>query len=129
MDAAEGLGAHLDISSDIHAIEHALSDNGREYCGRPLSQPYELYLAINQIEHRRTDIGSPQTNGFCERFHRTAKEEFFSVAFRKTFFESLAQQQADLDRYMAFYNQERAHQATGPGAARPIRRSSTALPR
>lgn len=91
-------------------VQHLLTDNGREYCGRPLSHPFELFLTINQIRHRRTDVGSPQTNGFCERFHRTVKEEFFSVAFRKTFYESVAQLQADLDRYMTFYNRERAHQ-------------------
>jgi transposase len=57
-------------------VDHLLTDNGREYCGRPLNHPFELFLAVNQIEHRRTDIGSPETNGFCERFHRTVKEEF-----------------------------------------------------
>ena len=87
-----------------------LTDNGREYCGRALQHPYELYLAISQIQHRRTQVGSPQTNGFCERFHRTLKEEFFAVAFRKTEYESLDQLQVDLDRYLAFYNRERAHQ-------------------
>jgi hypothetical protein len=51
-----------------------------------------------------------ETNGFCERFHRTVKEEFYAVAFRKTFYESLEQLQRDLDEYLAFYNQERAHQ-------------------
>jgi transposase InsO family protein len=91
-------------------IDHLLTDNGREYCGRPLSHPFELYLTINQITHRRTEIGSPETNGFCERFHRTVKEEFFAVAFRRTFYESVAQLQADLDTYVAFYNRERAHQ-------------------
>jgi hypothetical protein len=91
-------------------VEHVLTDNGREYCGRPLSHPFELFLAINQIEHRRTDIGSPQTNGFCERFHRTVKEEFFSVAFRRTHYGSVAQLQQDLDTYLDFYNRERAHQ-------------------
>ena len=91
-------------------IEHLLTDNGREYCGRPVGHPFELYLAIQQIEHRRTDIGSPETNGFCERFHRTVKEEFYAVAFRKTFYESLEQLQHDLDDYVAFYNRERAHQ-------------------
>jgi len=91
-------------------IEHMLTDNGREYCGRALQHPYELYLAISQIQHRRTQVGSPQTNGFCERFHRTLKEEFFAVAFRKTEYESLDQLQVDLDRYLAFYNRERAHQ-------------------
>ncbi len=91
-------------------IERVLTDNGREYCGRPLQHAFELYLAIQQIQHRRTDIGSPETNGFCERFHRTVKEEFYAVAFRKTFYESLDQLLRDLDRYLEFYNRERAHQ-------------------
>lgn len=91
-------------------IDHLLTDNGREYCGLPLHHPFELFLAVNQIEHRHTRVHSPGTNGFCERFNRTIKEEFFSVAFRKTFYESLDQQQADLDRYLEFYNRERSHQ-------------------
>jgi hypothetical protein len=91
-------------------VQHLLTDNGREYCGRAVHHPFELFLAISQIEHRRTDVASPQTNGFCERFHRTVKEEFFQVAFRKTLYESLDQLQADLDRYLEFYNRERAHQ-------------------
>ena len=91
-------------------VDRVLTDNGREYCGRPLQHFYELFLALNQIEHRRTEVRSPQTNGFCERFHRTVKEEFFSVAFRNTLYESLDQLQADLDRYLDFYNRERAHQ-------------------
>ena len=95
-----------------HPVEvgHVLTDNGREYCGRPLGHPFELFLTINQIEHRRTDVASPETNGFCERFHRTVKGEFFQVAFRKTLYESLDQLQTDLDHYLEFYNRERAHQ-------------------
>lgn len=91
-------------------IEHLLTDNGREYCGRPLHHPYELFLAISQIAHRKTQVRSPETNGFCERFHRTLKEEFFATAFRKTLYESLEQLQADLDGYLEFYNRRRAHQ-------------------
>ena len=34
------------------ALEHLLTDNGREFCGRPLYHPYELYLTVQQIEHR-----------------------------------------------------------------------------
>jgi hypothetical protein len=90
-------------------VEHLLTDNGREYCGRPLHHPFELFLAISHIEHRRTQVGSPQTNGFCERFNRTVKEEFFSVAFRKTLYASIDQLQADLDTYLDFYNRKRAH--------------------
>jgi len=90
-------------------VEHLLTDNGREYCGRELKHHFELFLAISQIGHRRTEVRSPQTNGFCERFHRTVKEEFFSSAFRQTLYQSVAQLQQDLDRYLDFYNRERAH--------------------
>jgi len=91
-------------------IDHILTDNGREYCGLPLRHPYELFVAINQIAHRTTKVHSPETNGFCERFHRTVKEEFFSIAFRKKLYESLDQLQQDLDQYIEFYNRERSHQ-------------------
>ena len=68
------------------------------------------FSTINQIEHRRTQVHSPETHGFCERFHRTLKEEFFLVAFRRTFYETLDQLIIDLDRYMDFYDRERSHQ-------------------
>ena len=90
-------------------VEHILTDNGREFCGRELKHHFELFLAISQIRHRRTEVRSPQTNGFCERFHRTIQEEFFSAAFRNTLYESVAQLQTDLDLYLDFYNRERAH--------------------
>jgi transposase InsO family protein len=72
-------------------VEHLLTDNGSEFCGRELHHPFEIFLALNQIDHRRTQVRSPETNGFAERFHRTVQEEFFGVAFRKTFYESLDQ--------------------------------------
>jgi len=53
-------------------------------CGCTVGHPFKLYLAIQQIQYRRTDIGSPETNGFCERLHRAVKEEFYAVAFRRT---------------------------------------------
>jgi len=90
-------------------VEHLLTDNGRQFCGRELKHHFELFLAISQIAHRRTEVRSPQTNGFCQRFHRTIQEEFFSAAFRNTIYESVAQLQQDLDRYLDFYNREHAH--------------------
>lgn len=71
---------------------------------------FELFLALNHIERRRTEIRSPETNGCCERFHRTVKEELLAVAFRKTFYESLDQLQANLDRCLDYNDRERAHQ-------------------
>ncbi len=60
-----------------------LTDRGTEFCGRPERHDYQLFLTINDIEHTRTKAYSPQTNGICERFHRTVKEEFYEIAFRK----------------------------------------------
>ncbi len=90
-------------------VEHVLTDNGREFCGRPLSHPYELYLTVNQIEHRNTKVHAPYTNGFCERFHRTIRDEFFKVMFRKKIYTSLAELQEDLDEWLVEYNTARPH--------------------
>jgi transposase InsO family protein len=48
-----------------------LTDRGTEYCGNRESHEYQLYLAVENIDHTRTRAKSPQTNGICERFHRT----------------------------------------------------------
>jgi transposase InsO family protein len=87
-----------------------LTDRGTEFCGRPERHDYQLYLAINDIDHTRTKAYSPQTNGICERFHRTVKEEFYEVAFRKKVYTALDELQADLDSWVEYYNNERTHQ-------------------
>jgi len=66
-------------------------------------------LAIENIDHSRTKARSPQTNGICERFHKTLKEEFYSITFRKKLYHSLEELQADLDDWIKSYNEERAH--------------------
>src|SRR5512147_626530 len=86
-----------------------LTDRGTKYCGSLQQHEYELYLAIEDIDHSRTKSHHPQTNGICERFHRTIKEEFYDVAFRKKIYPSLDELQADLDQWMAYYNAERPH--------------------
>jgi len=89
-------------------VKAILTDNGREYCGTD-AHPYELYLALNDIEHRRTQVRRPQTNGFVERFNRTVLDEFFRVAFRQKLYESVESLQIDLDRWLQEYNYERPH--------------------
>lgn len=86
-----------------------LTDRGTEYCGSREHHEYELYLAVENIDHSRTKTRHPQTNGICERFHRTMKDEFFSVAFRKKLYSTLEQLQQDLDLWLHQYNQERTH--------------------
>ena len=87
-----------------------LTDRGTEYCGKLEQHDYQLYLAMTDIEHTRTKAASPQTNGICERFHKTILQEFYQVAFRKKIYRSIEQLQSDLDVWIEHYNHERTHQ-------------------
>lgn len=87
-----------------------LTDRGTEFCGRPEEHEYQLFLAINDIDHTKTKARHPQTNGICERFHRTILEEFYQSAFRKKIFISIEELQKDLDDYLHSYNYRRTHQ-------------------
>ena len=91
-------------------ILRVLTDRGTEYCGREDSHPYQVFLGLNDIEHTRTKARHPQTNGICERFNQTSGNEFYKVAFRKKFYGSMEELQADLDEWMNRYNQLRTHQ-------------------
>ena len=91
-------------------LERILTDRGTEYCGRHDEHPYQLFLAISDIDHTKTKVKSPQTNGICERFHRTMLEEFYQIAFRKKIYRTLEELQADVDAWLQTYNEERTHQ-------------------
>jgi len=90
-------------------LSRVLTDRGTEYCGTD-SHEYELYLAVEDIDHTRTKVKSPQTNGICERFHKTVLNEFYRVAFRKKIYSTLDVLQADLDAWLNLYNEQRPHQ-------------------
>lgn len=87
-----------------------LTDRGTEYCGNADRHEYELYLDLEQIEHTRTKVKHPQTNGICERLHKTLLDEFYRVTFRRKLYGSLEALQADLDAFVEHYNAERPHQ-------------------
>ena len=86
-----------------------LTDRGTEYCGSREHHEYQLYLAIEDIDHTKTKAKSPQTNGICERFHRTMQDEFYAVAFRKKLYSSIDELQQDVDIWLEYYNNERPH--------------------
>lgn len=90
-------------------LSRVLTDRGTEYCGTDRHE-YELYLAVEDIDHTRTKVKSPQTNGICERFHKTVLNEFYRVAFRKKIYRTLDELQADLDAWLKLYNEQRPHQ-------------------
>lgn len=91
-------------------VKAVLTDNGREYCGRPDNHPYELFLQLEDIEHRTTKVRSPRTNGFVERMNRTLLDECFRIAGRTTWYVNPEEIQRDLDTFLEFYNLKRSHQ-------------------
>ena len=97
---------------DEHGIplSRILTDRGTEYCGVADRHPFELYLAVENIDHTRSRVKRPQTNGICERFHKTVLNEFYRVAFRKKYYRTLDEIQQDLDAWMTEYNIVRSHQ-------------------
>jgi transposase InsO family protein len=109
--AAELLNDRVIPFFDEHEIPlcRVLTDRGTEYCGNPEHHEYELYLAIEDIDHTRTKARSPQTNGICERFHKTVLDEFYRIAFRKRIYPTIEQLQVDLDAWMAEYNRASEH--------------------
>jgi transposase InsO family protein len=110
-------------------IETVLSDNGREFCGRPDQHPYELFLQLEEIEHRTTRVKRPQSNGIVERLHRTLLDEHFRVEGRKTWFESIEEMQVVLDEYLVGYNTKRPHQGRGMNGRTPLVAFREGLPK
>jgi transposase InsO family protein len=109
-------------------LGRVLTDRGTEYCGTPDHHEYELYLAVENIDHTRTKTKSPQTNGICERFHKTVLNEFYRVAFRKKIYSTIEQLQSDLDAWLAEYNEHRPHQGRWCYGKTPMQTFRDAIP-
>lgn len=87
-----------------------LTDRGTEYCGSAETHEFQLFLALNDIDHTKTKTKSPQANGICERFHRTILQEFYQITLRKKIYLTLEELQLDLEIWLDYYNKERTHQ-------------------
>ena len=115
---------------DEHDVKllRVLTDRGSEYCGNPERHEYELYLAVEDIDHSRTKTKSPQTNGICERFHKTVLNEFYRVTFRKKVYRSIDELQTDLDSWIKEYNEARPHQGRWCFGKTPMQTFLDAMP-
>ena len=109
-------------------LSRVLTDRGTEYCGNPEHHEYELYLAVEDIDHSRTKTKSPQTNGIAERFHKTVLDEFYRIAFRKRLYASIGDLQDDLDLWVKNYNEERPHQGRWCFGKTPLQTFLDAIP-
>ena len=86
-----------------------LTDRGTEYCGKVENHACQLYLAVADVDHSKTRANSSQTNGICARFHRTIKDEFYDIAFRRKLCRSVEELQTDRDVWLAKYNEQQPH--------------------
>jgi transposase InsO family protein len=111
------------------AVTTILSDNGREFCGRPDRHPYELFLQLEGIEHRTTQVRRPQSNGFVERLHRTLLDEHFRIQGRTKWYETVDEMQKDLDNYLHHYNHKRPHQGRNLAGRTPYKAFVHGLPK
>ena len=90
-------------------LQRILTDRGTEYCGKVEHHAYELYLSIEDIDHSKTRAYCPQTNGIVERLHKTMKEEFYNIIFRKKLITTIEELQIELEDWLKKYNTLRPH--------------------
>jgi len=130
LTAADLLNDRVVPFFDAHEVKlsRMLTDRGTEYCGNPERHEYELYLAVEDVDHSRTKTKSPQTNGIVERFHKTVLDEFYRVAFRKRIYGSIAELQGDLDEWIRSYNKDRPHQGRWCFGKTPMQTFLDAVP-
>jgi transposase InsO family protein len=130
LTAADLLNDRVVPFYDAHEgkLSRVLTDRGTEYCGNPERHEYELYLAVEDVDHSRTKTKNPQTNGIVERFHKTVLDEFYRVAFRKRIYGSIAELQGDLDEWIRSYNEARPHQGRWCFGKTPMQTYLDAIP-
>lgn len=105
-----------------------LTDRGTEYCGKREYHEFQLYLSLEDIDHSKTQVKRPQSNGICERFHRTIQNEFYAIAFRKKLYSSIEEMQSDLDQWMEEYNEQRTHSGKYCFGKTPMQTMMDSLP-
>jgi len=90
-----------------------LTDNGKVFTGRfgPGTGEvlFDRICRENGIKHILTAPRSPTTTGKVERWHKTLRREFLNGRV----FDSVADAQEQLDRWVHEYNFERRHQGIG----------------
>lgn len=83
------------------ARANLITDNGSQY----LSKDFKNYIRESGLNHIRTSIRYPQSNGKIERFHKTIKQE----KIRKTAMTSPENARKQIDNYIKEYNEKRLH--------------------
>ena len=98
-----------DLAAHGWRLEGVLTDNGQEF------RSHEFGTTVRGLGARQRFIhpGRPSTNGAVERVQRTILEECWRPSFARSLVPKLGGLSRDLSRdleaYLRFYNEERAH--------------------
>jgi transposase InsO family protein len=86
-------------------LEKVMTDNASEF------RSHAFDATIGQLGARQVFIhaGRPQTNGCVERLQGTILEECWKPAFARYLIPKYTGLRRDLERYLRYYNEDRAH--------------------
>lgn len=80
-----------------------ISDNGAQY----LSKDFQTFLKEAWLQHIRTSIAYPRSNGKIERFHRSVRGE----CLQQQSLIDLDDARQQIARYIHYYSTQRLHSA------------------
>jgi transposase InsO family protein len=86
-------------------LEAVITDNGSEFRAHAFSDR----LAPLSVQQRRIRAGRPTSNGHVERLQQTILEECWRPSFARSLVPKLTALARDLERYLDYYNFDRAH--------------------
>jgi transposase InsO family protein len=97
------------VASELAAagwrLEAVITDNGSEFRAHAFTDR----LAALAIQQRRIRAGRPTSNGHVERLQQTILEECWRPSFARSLVPKLTALERDLDRYLDYYDFDRAH--------------------
>jgi transposase InsO family protein len=94
-----------DLAARGWQLEAVMTDNGSEFHSHQFTET----VAQLDAEHRFIRAGRPQTNGCVERVQGTILEECWKPAFARYLIPKYTGLRLDLERYLQYYNTDRAH--------------------
>jgi transposase InsO family protein len=94
-----------DLASRGWRLERSMSDNASEF----RSATFQATIAKLGARQSFIRAGRPQTNGCVERVQQTILDECWKPAFARSLIPKQTGLKLDLERYLRYYNTERAH--------------------
>jgi transposase InsO family protein len=94
-----------DLAAHGWKLERVMSDNAQEF----RSATFQQTVAKLGARHTFIRAGRPQTNGCVKRVQQTILDECWKPAFARYLIPKQTGLRLDLERYLRYYNTQRAH--------------------